>query len=56
MKNIVREDYDKCLYRFTYNPKTDYITVDKMKPNSESEYTFLHNWYIKKAKQRFENN
>ncbi|CAD1468557.1 unnamed protein product, partial [Heterotrigona itama] len=55
VKTIVREDYDKCLYKFTYNPKKRIITVDKMKPDNESEYMFLYLWYTDNIKKQYKN-
>ncbi|XP_054006089.1 decapping and exoribonuclease protein [Hylaeus anthracinus] len=55
VKTIVTEDYEKCLYKFTYEPRIDSIIVHKIKPDPNFEYTFLHSWYIDKAKRHFEN-
>ncbi|XP_043506656.1 decapping and exoribonuclease protein-like isoform X1 [Frieseomelitta varia] len=55
VKTIVHEDYDKCLYKFTYSPQKRTITVDKMKPDNESEYMFLYSWYIDNIKTKYEN-
>nr|XP_033187280.1 uncharacterized protein LOC117155447 [Bombus vancouverensis nearcticus] len=45
IKEIVWEEQDKCLYKFTYDPKRNTVAVFKQNPN-KSEYTFLHSWYI----------
>lgn len=45
IKEIVCEEQDKYLYKFTYDPKRNTVAVFKQNPN-KSEYTFLHSWYI----------
>lgn len=45
IKEIVCEEQDKCLYKFTYDPKRDTIAVFEQNPN-KSEYTFLHSCYV----------
>ncbi|XP_076635474.1 decapping and exoribonuclease protein-like [Colletes latitarsis] len=54
VKNIVVEDYDKCFYKFTYQPHRKIIEVNEEKPDPKSEYTFLNSSYINKAKEYFE--
>lgn len=54
VKKIVREDYDKCLYKFTYDPRKKTITVDKMTDN-KSECMFLYPWYTDDIKTKYEN-
>ncbi|XP_054006664.1 decapping and exoribonuclease protein-like [Hylaeus anthracinus] len=54
VKTIVTKDCKECLYKFTYEPGSDSIIVDEIKPNPNLEYTFLYSWYIAKAKQHFE--
>ncbi|KAK1136272.1 hypothetical protein K0M31_000836 [Melipona bicolor] len=54
VKKIVREDYDKCLYKFTYDPRKKTITVDKI-TNNKSEYMFLYPWYTDNIKTKYEN-
>ncbi|CAK9805723.1 Decapping and exoribonuclease protein [Anthophora quadrimaculata] len=51
IKEIVVEEYDRCVYKFTYNPNSLSIKVEIMKPDPRSEYTFLHRWYIQGLNQ-----
>ncbi|KZC11031.1 PREDICTED: decapping and exoribonuclease protein-like [Dufourea novaeangliae] len=54
MKAVISQNYDKCLYKFTYIPGKNTITVEELKPTPDLEYVFLHPWYITKANQYFE--
>ncbi|CAK9799696.1 Decapping nuclease DXO homolog [Anthophora plagiata] len=51
IKEIVVEEHDRCMYKFTYNPGSLSIEVEIMKPDPRSEYTFLHRWYIQRLNQ-----
>lgn len=51
IKEIVVEEHDRCVYKFTYNSRSLSIEVEIMKPNPKSEYTFLHQWYTETLNQ-----
>ncbi|CAL7946550.1 unnamed protein product [Xylocopa violacea] len=53
IKETVEDDYDKCLYKFSYNMKNQKITINEMDPDETSEYTFLYPRYIEKLKEHF---
>lgn len=49
IKETVVRNYDKSIYKFTYHPHRNIITVDELEPSPDLEYTFLHSWYIDAA-------
>ncbi|CAK9831154.1 Decapping and exoribonuclease protein [Anthophora retusa] len=51
IKEIVVEEHDRCVYKFTYNSRSLSIKVEVIKSDPKSEYTFLHQWYTKTLKQ-----
>lgn len=59
VKKVVTKDYDKCIYKFSWNPgnnEVDLTVLNSQHPSSYvSQFTFLPQWFIDKANESMRN-
>lgn len=53
VKKIVKEDYNKCIYKFHWSPRAkNIVNYSKEAPDNET-YFFLKQWFVEKMEKKF---
>lgn len=55
VKAVVTEDYNKCIYKFSWSPGGEVEMTTLYTQISQSRYTFLPTWFTDKASELIKN-